>query len=247
MTIIAVAGKGGVGKTTLSSLMALHLATVEPPVLAIDADPNSNLGEKLGMDAGLDLSGALSSLREVPEGVAKHDVMAVKAREALVEGEGVDLIGMGMPQGPGCYCFANSVLRDVLSMMSESYRHVVIDNEAGMEHISRGTVSGVDALLVVSDPGMAGLRAASRIMGLADDLGIDATRKILVVSSVTDDMRPALRERLASMGMKDYAFVPFENGIRSLNMDGMPLSGLEQSAAYKAVARLCDRIILSVP
>ncbi len=247
MTVIAFAGKGGVGKTTLSSLMAMHLATVEPPVLAIDADPNSNLGEKLGMDIGFDLSAALTCLRDVPEGMAKHDVMAVKAREALVEGEGVDLIGMGRPQGPGCYCFANSVLRDVLSMMAESYRHILIDNEAGMEHISRGTVSSIDVLIVVSDPGMAGLRAASRIMDLAEELEIAATRKLLLVNSVTEDMRPALRERLTSMGLRDYAFVPFEHDIRSLNMEGMPLVGLEQSAAYQAVARLCDRIILSVP
>lgn len=247
MTTIALAGKGGVGKTTLASLMVMHLATVEPPVLAIDADPNSNLGEKLGLATISDLSSALDSLKAIPEGMAKHDVMEVKAREALVEGPGMDLIGMGRPQGPGCYCFANSVLRDVLSMLTGSYRHVLIDNEAGMEHISRGTVGRLDALMVISDPGMAGLRTASRIMGLADELGIESNRKILVVNSVTEEMRKSLRERLESMGLRDYAFIPFQPEIHSLNMEGMPLSGLEHTAAYKAVARLCDRITLSVP
>ncbi len=247
MTVIALAGKGGVGKTTLCSLMAFHLASVEPPVLAIDADPNSNLGEKMGLSATSDLSSALACLREVPEGVAKHDVMAVKAREALIEGPGVDLIGMGRPQGPGCYCFANSVLRDVLTLMSKSYRHVLVDNEAGMEHISRGTVAKVDVLIVVSDPSVAGLRAASRIWGLADELEIEVARKLLVVNSVTEETRPALRERLASMGLTDYAFVPYEPDIRSLNMEGKPLLSMEDTGAYKAIARLCDRIILSVP
>lgn len=242
MTVIAVAGKGGVGKTSLSSLLIQHLSVREPPVLAIDADPNSNLGEKLGLEPESMLSDALDSIRDAPPGMAKHDLLSHKAREALTEGKGSDLLIMGRPQGKGCYCFANSVLRDVLQSLVGAYRHVLIDNEAGMEHLSRGTVPVADVLLVVSDPTAAGLRSAMRILELSRELEINAGKTILVVNSVQDSHRDVVRDRLKGMGVRDYNLIPYDEAIMQRNMDGDPLMGLEGSVSAVAVSKLAARI-----
>jgi CO dehydrogenase maturation factor len=172
---IALSGKGGTGKTTIASLLIQALVGAgEGPVLAVDADPNANLNEALGLPLGE----TLGSMREdaftkaIPPGMTRAGYIEYRFRQVLVESEGVDLLAMGRPEGTGCYCFANSLLSDAMALLSRDYRYVVMDMEAGMEHLSRGTIGMPDFLLVVTDPGARGVRTAIRIHDLAVTLGI---------------------------------------------------------------------------
>ncbi len=241
---IAVAGKGGVGKTSLASLMTLILSERSPPVLAIDADANSNLGEKLGLSSGTDMAAAMEGLRRGPEGVPKQDLLRQRARQALSEGEGHDLLAMGRPHGEGCYCFANTVLKEAIGEMSESYRHVVVDNEAGMEHLSRRTVEGVDLLALVSDPSPVAMRSAARIRDIADEVGIGARRVTLLINLCRPEDEGSARRRAEEAGFQSYSFIPYDPKLDGLNMEGRPLRGLEGSEAYAAMERFCERLIL---
>ncbi|HMK15865.1 MAG TPA: AAA family ATPase, partial [Methanomicrobiales archaeon] len=172
---IALSGKGGTGKTTLSALLIQALiAAGDSPVLAVDADPNANLNEALGLPLGE----TLGSMREdaftksIPPGMTRTGYIEYRFQQVLVESEGVDLLAMGRPEGTGCYCFANSLLSEAMDLLARGYRLVVMDMEAGMEHLSRGTIGIPDLLLVVSDPGARGIRTALRIRDLAVTLGI---------------------------------------------------------------------------
>src|SRR3989304_3612150 len=188
-TTIAFAGKGGVGKTTLAALTIRYLTKIQPgPVLAVDADPSSNLNLLLGMD----LAGTIADIRDdmlaqakqsllqggaamgtLPGGLTKRDYLDYNIRASLVEGQQVDLAAMGRGEGPGCYCAVNHNLREVLDAISKNYRYVVIDNEAGMEHLSRRTTRDVQHMLIVSDPPQRGLVAAERLASFRNDLGIN--------------------------------------------------------------------------
>jgi CO dehydrogenase maturation factor len=183
--VIAVAGKGGVGKTTFSALTVRHLcdATGEI-VLAVDADPNSNLGEKLGTSPGRTLGEIreeiLSTGDEQPQGVSKQEQIDYQIRLALREGHGFDLLTMGRSEGPGCYCFVNNMLRTIMDSLADRYKYVVIDNEAGMEHLSRRTTRRSDVLFVIHDGSKASLEASKRISILSDEMKIKIGRKVLV-------------------------------------------------------------------
>lgn len=182
---IAIAGKGGVGKTTLSALAVMHLHALSGEVvLAVDADPNSNLGAKLGVDPGRTLGNIREEMmslgEEPPRGMSKQEYIDYQIRLALKEGEGFDLLTMGRPEGPGCYCYVNNMLRSMVDALSEKYEYIVIDNEAGLEHLSRRTTRSPDLLLVVCDTSKASLDAAKRISRLADEMKIGARRKALV-------------------------------------------------------------------
>lgn len=182
---IAVAGKGGVGKTTFSALAIRHLhERTGEVVLAVDADPNANLGAKLGTEPGRTLGSIREELLAMgegqPSGMSKPELIDYQVRLAVKEGEGFDLITMGRQEGPGCYCFVNNLLRTVVDSVSEKYAYAVIDNEAGMEHLSRRTTRAADVLFVVSDGSKASLDAARRIASLADEMGIKVGKKALV-------------------------------------------------------------------
>jgi CO dehydrogenase maturation factor len=182
---IALSGKGGTGKTTLASLLIQALTgRGEAPVLAVDADPNANLNEALG----LPLSETLGSMREeaftkaIPPGMTRTGYIGYRFRQVLVESEGVDLLAMGRPEGTGCYCFANSLLSEAMDLLSRDYRYMVMDMEAGMEHLSRRTIGMPDLLLVVTDPGARGVRTARRIHDLAITLGIPGEKIFFVIN-----------------------------------------------------------------
>jgi CO dehydrogenase maturation factor len=182
---IALSGKGGTGKTTLASLLIQALTgRGEAPVLAVDADPNANLNEALG----LPLSETLGSMREeaftkaIPPGMTRTGYIEYRFRQVLVESEGVDLLAMGRPEGTGCYCFANSLLSEAMDLLSRDYRYMVMDMEAGMEHLSRRTIGMPDLLLVVTDPGARGVRTARRIHDLAITLGIPGEKIFFVIN-----------------------------------------------------------------
>ncbi len=186
---LAVAGKGGVGKTTFSALSVRHFSESKGElVLAVDADPNSNLGTKLATSPGRTLGEIreemLAKGDELPKGMSKQEYLDYHIHLAVKEGDGFDLITMGRQEGPGCYCYVNNMLRTFLDAMTSKYGCVVIDNEAGMEHLSRRTTRVPDLLIVICDRTKAALDAAKRIVALAAEMKIMAKRKVLVFNMV---------------------------------------------------------------
>ncbi len=182
---IAVAGKGGVGKTTFSALSIRHLhRAVNEVVLAVDADPNANLHAKLGIAPGKTIGEIREELLadgdKLPAGVSKQEHVDYQIRLALTEGDGFDILTMGRQEGPGCYCYVNNILRTFVDSLSEKYKFIVIDNEAGMEHLSRRTTRTSDVLFVVSDASKAALESATRIASLAREMNLEIGRMALV-------------------------------------------------------------------
>ncbi|UCD85021.1 MAG: AAA family ATPase, partial [Deltaproteobacteria bacterium] len=189
-TIIAVAGKGGSGKTTLASLIIRFLHRQGGPILAVDADPNSNLGMSLGLTARRTIGQVQEEFMEekldIPPGLSKQAWLELKLHELVEESEGIDLIVMGRPDGPGCYCSVNVMLRDYLENLAENYKWTVVDNEAGMEHLSRRTTQKIDILLMVAEPTLKGLRTAARLKTLVGELKLHIGRQFLVVDRITN-------------------------------------------------------------
>ena len=203
--LIAVTGKGGVGKTTLSALLIRQLlAGGRTPVLAIDADPNSCLDEALGVKAEKTVGHAREEVRQEAQGasISKQEMLQLKISEGLVESNGFDLIAMGRPEGAGCYCYANSVLKSVIAELSGAYPYVVLDNEAGLENLSRRIVQKVDMLVLVSDAGSAGLMTLTRLHTLAVEMGIEYSRLLLVINRLRGDRLP---ERVEDIRLKTGA------------------------------------------
>ncbi len=246
-----MAGKGGTGKTTLAAMILKYLRQRgRGAVLAIDADPSSNLNSAMGVE----LEATVGDVREetlekvgsgvMPAGMAKRDYLELRINEALVEGKGLDLIAMGRPEGAGCYCAANHVLREVVDRMAGSYRYVVIDNEAGLEHLSRRTTRDVDYLLVVSDPTVRGLVAAGRVAGLVQELHTRVGKVFLVVNRVQGELSPALREEIQRQGLELAGVVPVDQQVGAYDAEGMPLVDLpEESVVYRAVKGIMDEVL----
>jgi len=243
---IGVAGKGGVGKTTLAGLLVRHMvAGGYKPVIAIDADPNSNLNEVLA----LEVAGTLGDISEeilegrVPTGMSKHDFLLYRAEQCLVESKGFDLLTMGRPEGPGCYCFTNNVLRDVVNRMCDQYPYLVIDNEAGMEHLSRRIMRRIDRFIIVSDPTVRGLQAAERIHRIMDQLELQTGQVGLVVNRVQADLSPALTAQIESIGIPLLATIDEDPAIREFDSEGRPLLELRDDGPMAtAVAEIAGRI-----
>lgn len=240
--LIAVSGKGGTGKTTVTALLVRSLVRAgEVPVLAVDADPNANLHEALGVP----LAGTLGSLREeafresIPPGMTRSDYIALRFRQSIVESEGFDLVAMGRPEGPGCYCFAHDLLQISIGMLGRDYPFIVVDNEAGMEHLSRGTIGVPDLLLVVSDPGIRGARTAVRIRDLARSLGLSGVPVWLVMNRWNGEAAetlPGLPEVVAR--------VPEDREVEIADIGGKPVGSIPSgSSARVAVEELTARII----
>ncbi len=182
---IAVAGKGGVGKSTFAAIAVMHLGdSTHEVVLAVDADPNANLGSKLGTEPGRTLGSIREELlaknADQPEGMSKQEIIDYQVRLALKEGKSFDLLTMGRQEGPGCYCYVNNLLRTIVDALSTKYQYVVVDNEAGMEHLSRRTTRSPDVLFILCDSSKASVESAKRISKLADEMKISPARKVLV-------------------------------------------------------------------
>ncbi|OPY33089.1 MAG: protochlorophyllide reductase iron-sulfur ATP-binding protein [Methanomassiliicoccales archaeon PtaU1.Bin124] len=228
--IVAVAGKGGVGKSTISALLVRALAErAKAVVLAIDADPNINLGEKLGAPAGK----TIGELREdllrhadsLQAGASKHETVRYQMALAKVEGQGFDLLTMGRPEGPGCYCYINNILRTFIDEAVDHYPYVIIDNEAGMEHLSRRTTKRMDTLLLVSDPTSLGVRTAIRILALADEMEIKVGRKVLVMNRA-ERLPEGVMEMVGTAGFDDVVLLPYDDEVDDLISKGRPLTEL---------------------
>ena len=196
--IIALAGKGGVGKTTISALLIKYLTERKmTPILAVDADANANLNELLGLELGATIGQIRKELKgDMPPNMTRDQYMEMKVHQSLVEASGFDLMAMGQPDGPGCYCAANQHLAMTMDHLADNYRYILVDNEAGMEHLSRMNLRDIDYLIVVSDPSARGIMTAKRIAELTGPLGIQIKKKCLIVNRLPE---PASKELLAKI------------------------------------------------
>jgi len=246
---IAVAGKGGTGKTTLTGLIIRYLIERRKgPVLAVDADANSNLNEVLGVDC----TGTVGHIREEalataggrPHGMSLDEYLDMRVSQVMVEAPGFDLIVMGRPEGPGCYCAANNVIRKFTDHLIESYPYIVTDNEAGLEHLSRRTTQDTDLLLAISDPSARGVLTAGRVNGIVDELGLDVRKRVLIVNRVPGDgLPPELESAVAQTGMELAGTVPGDENITAFDLSGRPLVELPaDSRAVKALYAILDRL-----
>ncbi len=197
--VIAMAGKGGTGKTTISALLIKYLTEKKlTPILAVDADANANLNELLDLDVGLTIGQIRRELKsDMPPNITRDQYMEMKVHQALVESTGFDLMAMGQPDGPGCYCAANQHLAMTMDHLAGNYKYIIVDNEAGMEHLSRMNLREIDHLIVTSDPSARGILTARRISDLAGPLGIEVKNKFLVVNRVPESEPPELLAKIA--------------------------------------------------
>jgi CO dehydrogenase maturation factor len=243
---VALAGKGGTGKTTTAGMLVKYLVEKgKTPVLAVDADANANLNEVLGLEAGETLGDAREDMKTgVSPGMTKDVYMEMKLQEAIVESKGYDLIVMGRPEGSGCYCAANTLLTQYLEKLMDNYKCLVVDNEAGMEHISRLTTNNIDVLLVVSDATRRGLQAAQRIVELTDALKLNISRKVVMVNRAKPDQSEALDEALSQYDMDFIGTVPEDPEVQLFDLEGRPTVELpSENEAMKAAYRIFDGII----
>ncbi len=196
--VIAMAGKGGTGKTTLTALLIKYLVNSNmTPVLAVDADANANLNELLGLEVDVTLGEIRDKMKtETPQGMTKNEFMEIHINQAVIEAKGFDLLVMGQPEGPGCYCMANSILAQVMEKLSRNYRYLLVDNEAGMEHLSRLNLRTIHTLFVVSDPSSRGVLTAARIADLTKALQVEVGKKVLIVNRVPEPVPQALDEHV---------------------------------------------------
>ncbi|MHB0977304.1 MAG: ATP-binding protein [Candidatus Aquicultorales bacterium] len=244
---IAVAGKGGVGKTSMSALIIRELlGSGKKPVLAVDADANVNLNEALGVEVedtiGSVREEMLNEVRSLPSGMSKEAFVELKIQESLIEAEGFDLLVMGRPEGPGCYCYANNILRRYIDLLAKSYPYIVIDNEAGMEHLSRRTTQNIDIMLVVTDPSRVGVLTAKRIWELALDLKLNIKDCALVLNRVSGLSSEEIQGLVDEVGIPLGAVIPLDETLIKYAVSGRPLLQLdEESPAAKAVGELLDR------
>jgi len=252
---IAVAGKGGTGKTMVAALLIQHLIEHHSgSILAIDADPSTNLHLVLGVPLEETIGDIREeTLQEIARGglggISKHDYLEVRINQALVETERFDLLAMGRPEGPGCYCAANHVLRFCIDRLAKSYDYVVIDNEAGLEHLSRRTTRDVDLLLIVSDPTMRGLIAASRVVDLIRELDTHASYIRLIVNRVSVDgdgqptLAPQLKALIREKGLELAGLIPEDSTVADYDALGKPLIDLPLQAPIR---RAMNEIIESL-
>ncbi len=238
---ILVAGKGGTGKTIVAGLIVRSLIEegAEAPILAVDADPDSNLGETLGVSVGSTLGDIREELsreqRRMGPEVDKRIWLESRIFEILVEGDKFDLLAMGRPEGPGCYCAVNNILRNLLDSLANSYRYVVIDAEAGLEHISRRTAGSVDEAIIVTDFSLKGFRTAKRMMKLAESLGSRFGRFHLIANRVNDG-REDLARMASQVGLSIDAIIPEDSEVSTADREGRSVFTLDPaSKALSAV------------
>jgi CO dehydrogenase maturation factor len=261
MTVtIALAGKGGVGKTTVAAMIIKYLAQNQTgSILAIDADPSSNLNMVLGLDLEWTIGDIRESMLEqvkssltnggaamgaLPGGVNKRDYLEYHVRSSLAEGARFDMIAMGRGEGQGCYCAVNHNLREVIDGMSRHYAYVVIDNEAGMEHLSRRTTQDVQHLVIVSDATRRGLVAAQRIADLRKELGIRVENSYLIINRVRGEMPDDLGTLAQTIGVPVLGTVPEDGELTAFEASGRPLVDLgDNSPVFRAISSMTRQML----
>jgi CO dehydrogenase maturation factor len=243
---IAMAGKGGTGKTTIAGLLIRFLLKRGiKPILAVDADANANLNEVLGLQVKSTLGVAREGIKDdVPTGMTRDVYMECKVEECIIENEGYDLIVMGRPEGAGCYCHANTLLSKYMDKLCGNYRVIVMDNEAGMEHISRVVVRRADILLIVSDPTQRGILAAKRIRDLARELNLDIKQDHIIINRVDGELSPAVRDAVDAAELHLAGSVPEDALISRYDTEGRPTAELPDDArSVQALNEIFETIL----
>jgi CO dehydrogenase maturation factor len=255
-----LAGKGGVGKTTIAGMLIKYLVdNRKGAVLAIDADPSANLNMVLGLDMDWtigdiredmlaqvkeSLTAGGATMGSLPGGISKREHLEYQVRASLSEGEYFDLIAMGQPEGPGCYCAVNHTLREVVDSISKNYAFIVIDNEAGMEHLSRRTTRDVEHLLIVSDPSQRGIVAAGRIAEFRKELDINIENSYLILNRLNGTIPEILQEKIDRLDVPLLGVVPENEELIEFDVSGRPLIELgDESPVYQAIAKILAEII----
>lgn len=242
--IIAFAGKGGVGKTTVASLVLRYMGTAGlSPVLAVDADPNSNLGETIG----LEVSSTIGDIREsymkdpqsIPSGMDKINYLELLIEQALIERPSFDLLVMGRQEGQGCYCMVNNILNNFTDKLSAHYKYMIVDNEAGMEHLSRRTSGHVDMLYLVTDYSLRGLRAVKRINSMLQGLKLDVKNLAIVVTRGPENLSDAFLEEVKEIGLPIAGVIPNDPALLEFDMERRSLLELpDDSLSVVAIQKL---------
>ena len=249
MTIqIAVAGKGGTGKTSFCAMLIRYLIkNGKSPILAVDADANANLNEALGFpietETVSELIAATKDPNGIPEGMTQDVYIEYKLNAALSEGKNVDLLVMGGPEGPGCFCFPNNILRKYLDHLEKGYKYIVMDNEAGLEHISRRTTKDIDVMFVVSDSSARSVRSAGRINQLIKQLNTKVNQIYLILNKSTPEDAELLKDEIEKTGLKLAGVIPGDPQITEYDIKGKALFDLpEDSPAVMELNRILDKL-----
>ena len=251
---IALAGKGGTGKTTIAALLIRSLLPrARGPLLAIDADPSSNLHLALGLPMPTTVGEIREQMSEraldgqLGIAISRQDYLIHEIQMALEESEQIDLLAMGRPEGPGCYCAFNHMLREIVSKLNRNYDFVVVDNEAGMEHISRRTTRDVNLLLLITDPTIRGVCAVSEMAKLTQEIDVNVHRLMLVVNRLQGELPQPLQEAIDDLDLEIAAMIPADEIVNQLDALGQPLVQMDgDSPAFQAVETMTDLILNSL-
>ncbi len=249
---IAIAGKGGVGKTTFTGMLVDYLVEAgKGPILAVDADSNANLNEVLGDDVDLTIGQIKQEVNKaemdgepLPPSMTKADYTKLRLNQAVMEGSGYDLLVMGRGDGEGCYCFVNGLVKRQVADLSGNYNYVIMDNEAGMEHISRGTMGQMDMLILVSDSSKRGIDAAARIRDLAEELKLRIPVIKLVVNRAPEGvLNEGTRKAIEEKNLDLLGVVPMDNDVFEFDAYGKPLVDLPaDNPARKAIKEIIKKL-----
>ena len=242
---IAVAGKGGVGKTTISGMLIDYLVTKgAAPVLVVDADANANLNEVLGVEAETTLGAIREEMAQaelkktVPTGMTKAEYAEFKFGSALIEEDDFDMLIMGRTQGKGCYCYVNGVLKTQVDKYAKNYSYVVMDNEAGLEHVARGTLPHVDTMLLISDCSRRGIQAAARVAEMIEEMDLKPGKLGLIVNRAPGGvLNDGVKEEIAKHNLELIGVLPQSEDIYQCDCDGEPSSKLPESNAFKVALK----------
>ena len=246
---IAVAGKGGSGKTSVASLVIRYLIkNGSGAILAIDADPNANLGESLGLDVKQTVGSMLDEFQrdkiKIPPGMTKDVYLEYKLNQIVVESEELDLITMGRGEGPECYCYPNLILKKFADTLAENYAYMVMDNEAGMEHLSRRTTQNIDELLIISDHSVKGVRTVARIRDLVAQLKLAVKRQSVIINFAPAKLDPLVTDELGRLGIEPTATIPSDKELYQYDLQLKPLLDLpDSSTAARAVNDLMAKLL----
>jgi len=249
MKTIALSGKGGTGKTTLAALIIRWLGeNVSKSILAVDADSNVNLNDVLGVKIKETIGAIREEMKslsnELPGGMSKPQFLEYKIHSSLVETPNFDLVAMGRPEGPGCYCYANNLLREILSTLQSNYRYVVIDNEAGMEHLSRRTTQNIDFLLIVSDSTLRGIRAAGKISQLLEELKTRTKENRLILNRAQAPLPGPILRAIEEEKLELSGIIPEDEELLLADQNGKPIWALDaDSPASLAVQQLMTKLL----
>ena len=252
---IALAGKGGVGKTTICGMLIEYLCQKKNgPVLAVDADANSNLNEVLGVEVNTTLGeireeiarAEMAAKSPIPPGMSKADYAEMQFSDALTEADDYDLLVMGRTQGKGCYCFVNGLLSTQVAKYAQNYRYIVVDNEAGLEHLSRGILPKVDTILLVSDCSRRGVQAAGRLNEMIDELNLGAKEVGLIINRAPNgQLNDGVREEIEKYHLNLMGVVPHDDTVYEYDAEGKPSVTVPADSPVKqAVHHILDQLAL---